>query len=76
MVLKFLEKNKSLLNSAWLWSRAWLAVSKEQIYFLLPDHQLAKNLIFIFGFLERTKKMDKSEFVTKSVGVIVTIIFM
>ena len=30
----------------------------------------------IFGFLERTKKKDKREFITKSIGIILTIIFM
>ena len=38
----------------------------DQVKLVGPDHQLAKNLI-----LER-----KSEFVTKSVGIIVPIIFM
>ena len=32
---------KSLLNSAWLWSRARLTVNKKQRYFLLPDCKLA-----------------------------------
>ena len=34
---------KSLLNLAWLWGRAWLAVNKTQVYFLLTDHQLAEK---------------------------------
>ena len=29
--------------------------TKEQKYFLLPDHQLAENLILDFGSLKRTK---------------------
>ena len=70
---KFLSK--SLLNSAWLWSKAPLAVNKEQKHFSLPGHQLAENLILVFGFYERTK-MDKRKFVTKSVGIIITIIFV
>ena len=37
-----------------------------QKYFLLPDHQLAENLILVFGFYERTKR-DKTEFVRKLV---------
>ena len=40
---------KSLLNSAWLWSRARLALNKKQKYFSLPDHQLAENQILVFG---------------------------
>ena len=47
---------KSLLNSASLWSRAWLPINKKQNYFSLPDHQLAENFIRIFGFYESTKK--------------------
>ena len=44
------------MNSVYLWSRARLAVNKKQNYFSLPDHQLAENLILVFGFYERTKK--------------------
>ena len=47
---------------------------KKQKNFLLPDHELAENLILKFGLHERTKE-DKSEFVTKSVGNVITIIF-
>ena len=46
-VRKFLYK--SLLNSAWLCSRARLTLKKLK-YFLLPDHHLAENLILVFGF--------------------------
>ena len=60
---------KSILNSTLLWSRVWPVINKEQKYLLLPDHQFAKNLILVFGFLER-KKRDKSKFVTKSVRII------
>ena len=49
-----------------------LAINKKQKYFLLPDHQLAENLILV---CKKGLKEDKSEFVTKSVGIIVTIIF-
>ena len=45
-----------VLNSALLSSRAQLAVNKTQNYSSLPDHQLAENLIPVFGFYERTKK--------------------
>ena len=48
---------------------------KKQKYFSLPDHQLAENLIFVLVF-KKGQKEDKGEFVTKSVGIIVTIIFM
>ena len=40
---------KSLLNSAWLSSRAQLAIKKKQEYFSLPDHQLAEYVILVFG---------------------------
>ena len=56
-------------------NRARLAINTKQKYFSLPDHQLAKNLILVFGLQER-KKEDKREFITKSVGMIVTIILM
>ena len=49
-------KKISLLNSAWLWSRARLAINKKQKYFSLPDHQLAENLTLVFGLQERTKR--------------------
>ena len=45
-----------LLNSAYLRSRARLAINKKQNYFSLPDYQLAENLILVFSFYERTKK--------------------
>ena len=51
---------------------AQLAINKKQKYFSWPDHQLAENLILVFGFYEGKIK-DKSEFVTKVVGIIVTI---
>ena len=49
-------------------------MKKKQKNFLLPDHELAENLILNFGLHERTKE-DKSEFVTKYVGNVITIIF-
>ena len=54
---KFFYKN--LLNSAYLWSRAQLAVNKKQNYFSLPDHRPTENLILVFGFYERTRKVWK-----------------
>ena len=50
----FLYKN--LLNSAWIWSRARLAINKKQKYFLLPVHQLAEDLILVFGSKERANR--------------------
>ena len=44
-----------VLNLGWLWNRVRLAMNKNQKYFSLPDHQLAETLIFVFGFLGRTK---------------------
>ena len=52
-----------------------ITTTKKQKYFLLPDHQVGKNLIPVFGFYERTKK-DKSEFVAKFARTLVTIIFI
>ena len=47
---------ESLLNLACYWSRAPLAINKKQECFPLPDHQLAENLILVFGFYERAKQ--------------------
>ena len=66
---------KSLLNSAWPWSRAWHAVNKEQKYFSLPDSQLVEKL-FLFLVSKKKRKIVKDEFVIKSVGNIVTFVFM
>ena len=52
-----------------------IAINKKQKYFSLQDHKIAENLILNFGLYEKPKS-DKSEFVTKSLGIIVTIIFM
>ena len=60
---------KSQLDSRWLWSRAWLAINKEQKYFSLPDHYSLK-IWFLFLVSNKEQKIDKSEFVTKSVGII------
>ena len=67
---------KSLLSSGYLWRRAQLAINKKQKYFSLLDHQLAKNVILVFGFYERTKKGIKATFLTTFVGIIVMIIFI
>ena len=50
-------------------------MNKKQKYLSLPDDQLAENLILSF-FRKKGQKEDKSEFVTKFVRVIATIIFM
>ena len=39
------------MNSAYLSSRARLAINKKQKYFSLPDYQLLKNFVLVFGFL-------------------------
>ena len=44
---------------------------KKQKYFSLADHQLAENLILVFG-----QKRDKSKLVTTFLGIIVTIIII
>ena len=51
-------------------------MNKKQKYFSLPDHQHAEHLILVFGYYKKGQKEDKSDFVTKSVGIIVAIIFM
>ena len=43
--------------------------------FLLPDTNLLK-IRFLFLVCKQEQEEDKSKFVTKSVGIIVTIIFM
>ena len=63
------------MNSAYLSSRAPLAVNKKENYFSLPDHHLPENLIFFFGLYEGQEK-DESELVTRLVGIIVAIIFI
>ena len=59
------------MNSVYLWDSATRYKQKTEI-FLVTRHQLAENLILVFGFYEGQIK-DKSEFVTKVVGIIVTI---
>ena len=49
---------KSLLNLAFPWSRV-TTLNNIQKYFSLLDHQLAKNLILVFGFYEWTKQWYK-----------------
>lgn len=56
---------KGLLNPTCIWSGAWLAIKKKK-YLSLSDHQLAKNLTFVFGLSEKQKGV-KSEFVAKCV---------
>ena len=50
-------------------------MNNKQKYISLPDHQLAGNWI-LFLVCKKEQKVDKSKFVTKSVRIIVTIIFM
>ena len=42
---------------------------------MLPDYQLAEDMILLFVFYEKIK-IDKSEFVAKVVGITVTILFI
>ena len=58
-----------------LWFAPLAAIDRRVCKFSVPDYQLAENLILVFSFLKRQKR-DKSEFVTKSVLIIVTIIFI
>ena len=51
-LLKSIEFEITLKESA---IRYKYGETKEQKYFLLPDHQLAENLILDFGSLKRTK---------------------
>ena len=46
-----------------------------ELYFLLPDYQLAEDMILLFVFYEKIK-IDKSEFVAKVVGITVIILFI
>ena len=50
-------------------------LTKKQKYFSLPDHQLLKTR-FLFLVYKKGEKEDKSKFVTRFVGITVTIIFM
>ena len=50
------RSNKSLLNSAYLRSIERGSLKTKNRNFSLPDHQLAENLILVFGFYERTSK--------------------
>ena len=44
---------KNLLNSAWLWNRGRITANKKPKYISLPHHQLAENVILVFGFYKR-----------------------
>ena len=50
-------------------------MNKNEKYFSLPNHPLAKNLIIVSGIYERMKR-EKIEFVIKFVGIIVPIVFI
>ena len=62
------------LRTKWLWVRI-LSLSLKHKYFLLPDFQLAEDFILLFDFYERAKG-DKSEFLTKFLRIIDTIILI
>ena len=57
----------------WFWSRARLVINKKQKYFSSRATNLLKTW-FLFLIYKKGQKEDKNEFVTKSVGIIVTII--
>ena len=57
----------------WFWSRARLVTNKKQKYFSLLAINLLKTW-FLFLICKKGQKEDRNEFVTKSVGIIVTII--
>ena len=48
---------------------------QKSIEFGIPLSTIPQNLILIFTLYERTKK-DKREFVTKFVGIVVTVMFI
>ena len=62
------------LRTKWLWVRI-LFLSLKDKYFLFPDFQLAENFILLFDFYEK-KKGDKSEFLTKFLRIVDTIMFI
>ena len=64
----------NLMNLAGLWSRARLAINKRQKYFSIRDHQLLETWFLLLVFT-KGKKEDKNKFVTKSVRLMVMIIF-
>ena len=56
-----MKKKKKKLYKTWLnlvciWRRVQLAINKKQKHFSLPDHQLPKSMVFVFGSYERLKK--------------------
>ena len=70
---KFLHKGLS--NSAWLWSRAWVALNKNQIFFVTKITSLMKNWFLLLVFREG-KQRGKLEFETKFVRIINIITFV
>ena len=75
--ISFLRKPyyKSLLNSAYLWSRERLAINKKTN---ISRYQITNLVKIWFLFLVSAKRQnkDKSELVTKFAGIIVKIIFI
>ena len=66
---------KNLLNLRCIQGKVRLNMNKNEKYFSLPNHPLAKNLIIVSGIYERMKG-EKIEFVIKFVGIIVAIVFI
>ena len=67
-----LEKSMELV---WLWSTARLALNRNRDISRYQTTSLLKTLLLFF-VCKKGWREDKSEFVTKSVGIIVTDIFM
>ena len=63
------------MNSAYLWSRAALVTNKKENISRYKTTNLLKSWFLILVSMTGQKK-DKSEFVTKFVGVTVTIILI
>ena len=59
------------MNSAWLWSRARLAINQNKNISRYQTTNLLKTR-FLFLVINKGQKEDKSKFVTKFVGIIVT----
>ena len=59
---------KSLLHSAWLWSRARLAINKNINISRYQTTNLLKTW-FLFLVCRKGQREDKTEFLTKSIGI-------
>ena len=66
---------KNLLNSAYLWSRARLAIKKSKTISCYQTTNLLK-IWFLFLVSMKVQKRNESKLVTKFGGIVVTIIFI